>query len=230
MSVVWEESYNAVCRQISKAEAESGREPGAVKLLVTSKSQEAVSIRQLYELGQHHFAENYLQEALKKKKELVELAIIWHFIGHIQTRKAKAVAENFSWVHSVDSEKIALLLDGARGKAGLLPLQVCLQVNVSDDPAKGGVSPDQVVLLYEAVTRLPHLCIRGLMTILRADESPEESLASYQKLASLLGGLNDQGCGLDTLSMGMSSDFPLAIAAGATWVRIGQALFGKRNG
>jgi pyridoxal phosphate enzyme (YggS family) len=230
MSIVWKEAYFAIQDMMAKAEKESGRKPGSVGLLAVSKSQSVSSMLRLYHLGQHHFAENYVQEALQKQRELRGSAITWHFIGHIQARKAKAVSENFSWVHAIDSERIALLLSQKRGKTTLAALQVCVQVNISNDSQKEGVSVGDVAALCERVSRLPHLCLRGLMTILKADESLEQVSANYQKLASLLCELNKEGYCLDTLSMGMSRDFSLAIAAGATWIRVGQALFGKRGG
>lgn len=224
-----EAAYAAAQAEIAKTENRAGREPGSVGLLAVSKSQPAPSIKQLYALGQRHFAENYLQEALEKQAQLQEQAITWHFIGRIQRRKARQVAEHFSWVHTVDSEQLAGHLDKARGEAGLPPLQVCLQVNISEDPQKGGVLATDVVSLAEAVLHKPNLKLRGLMTILKADQPAEGTLADYRGLADLQDTLNRQGHRLDTLSMGMSQDFGLAIAAGATWVRVGRGLFGKRD-
>jgi PLP dependent protein len=228
MAVGLEERYSAIQAEIAKMEKESGRELGSASLLAVSKGQSAESIAALYRLGQRDFAENYLQEALEKQRRLDEVAAVWHFIGRIQANKTKLIAENFSWVHAVESQKIILRLERARQESGLPPLQVCLQVNISHDPDKAGVAAPAVAELCEVVRGCTHLRLRGLMAILRSGQSEEDALVDYRKMASLLAELNRKSNDLDTLSMGMSADFSLAVAAGASWVRIGQALFGKR--
>jgi len=224
-----EDRYATVLASIREAEGKSGRVPDSVQLLAVSKKHPPSAIKQLYALGQRNFAENYLQEAQEKQAQLQDEAITWHFIGRIQSRKARAVAEGFEWAHAVDSEQLAEHLDRARGEAGLPPLQVCLQVNISEDPQKGGVLSAGVVSLAKVVVQKQNLQLRGLMTILRLDQTRDEALADYKRLSALQDAFNQQGYGLDTLSMGMSQDFEQAIVAGATWVRVGQALFGERE-
>lgn len=224
-----EEAYAAVCSQVAAAEQRAGRESGSVRLLAVSKKKPAEDIACLYHLGQRDFAENYLQEAQEKQQKLNSLAIVWHFIGRIQSRKAAAIAKHFAWVHAVDSEVLLDKLERSRADSGLPPLNVCLQVNVSGDPAKGGLKEDAVASLCQKAAGCTNLRLRGLMTILKAQQQEDAILADYTKLSQLKGSLNQQGFLLDTLSMGMSQDFPLAIESGATWIRVGQALFGARK-
>jgi hypothetical protein len=229
MSSVLADRYAAVLVAIEQAELAAGRAPGSAKLLAASKRQPAAVIAQLHVLGQQDFAENYWQEAVEKQAQLSNQAITWHFIGRLQRRKAKAIAVHFSWVHTLTSEAVMEKLEQGRAASGLPPLQVCIQVNISADPDKDGVSPDEAAALCAAVHGSPSLQLRGLMTILRAGQSESAVLADYRRMAELLAALQAQGYDLDTLSMGMSADFPQAIAVGATWVRVGQALFGERN-
>jgi pyridoxal phosphate enzyme (YggS family) len=196
-------------------------------LVAVSKTQPPERLREAFAAGQRVFGENYLQEALAKQAALAELPIEWHFIGPMQSNKTRQVAEHFDWVHSVDRIKLAERLSQQR-PLQLPPLQVCLQVNVSGEISKSGVAPSEVEALAHAVSRLPRLCLRGLMAI--PEPSPDQALlrARFRLLRELLVSLVAGGLPLDTLSMGMSADYAVAIEEGATMVRIGSALFGAR--
>lgn len=208
-----------------------GRDPADISLVAVSKTHDAQAVRTAYAAGARRFGENYLQEALDKMALLKDLAIEWHFIGRIQGNKTRAIAEHFSWVHGLDSLAHAKRLSSQR-PATLGPLNVCLQVNLSGEVSKGGLSRDVLPELAQAVAILPGLRLRGLMTLPRPLPSFESSLAAqrapFQQLAQLQQRLNEQGLGLDSLSMGMSDDLEAAIAEGATLVRIGTAIFGSR--
>lgn len=199
----------------------------AVQLLAVSKAQPAAAIREAYEAGQTMFGENYSQEALEKQKQLTDLAIEWHFIGPIQSNKTQLIAQNFSWVHSVDRLKIAQRLNDAR-TASLPPLHVCLQLNVSNEDSKSGVLPDQLPSLAEAINALPNLKLRGLMAIPAPTTDPAQQLAQFKQVRECYDALINKGFVLDTLSIGMSNDYVSAISQGSTIVRIGSALFGAR--
>ena len=211
--------------RIREAAQASQRDCATVGLLAVSKTKPAEAIRQAFAAGTCDFGENYLQEALEKQAELSDLPLTWHFIGPIQSNKTKPIAEHFAWVHSVDRLKIAQRLSDQR-PAHLPPLNICLQVNVSGEASKSGCNPDQLQALAQAVTQLPNLRLRGLMTIPEPNDDPSEQRAAFARLRELMQGLN---LDLDTLSMGMSDDLEAAIAEGATWVRIGTALFGARD-
>ena len=211
--------------RIREAAQASQRDCATVGLLAVSKTKPAAAIRQAFAAGVRDFGENYLQEALEKQLELGDLPLIWHFIGPIQSNKTKAIAEHFAWVHSVDRLKIAQRLSDQR-PAHLPALNICLQVNVSGEASKSGCNPDELPALAQAVTQLPNLRLRGLMTIPEPTDDVACQHAAFARLRELQDGL---GLGLDTLSMGMSYDLEAAIAEGATWVRIGTALFGARD-
>ena len=211
--------------RIREAAQASQRDCATVGLLAVSKTKPAEAIRQAFAVGTCDFGENYLQEALEKQAELSDLPLSWHFIGPIQSNKTKPIAEHFAWVHSVDRLKIAQRLSDQR-PAHLPPLNTCLQVNVSGEASKSGCNPDELQALAQAVTQLPNLRLRGLMTIPEPTDDPSEQRAAFARLRELMQGLN---LNLDTLSMGMSHDLEAAIAEGATWVRIGTALFGARD-
>lgn len=198
-----------------------------VKLVAVSKAQPASAIREAYRAGQTIFGENYLQEALEKQAELADLAIEWHFIGPIQSNKTQAISQNFSWVHGVDRLKIAQRLNEAR-PPHLTPLQICIQVNVSNEDSKSGVAPHELEALASAIQGLPRLQLRGLMAIPAPTFDENLQIAQFKQLRECYDALLAKGFKLDTLSMGMSSDYPVAIAQGATIVRIGSALFGAR--
>ena len=217
--------------RIEKACAAAGRNVDGVTLLAVSKTQPAAAVRQAAEAGQRAFGENYVQEALDKIAALADLRgqLEWHLIGPLQSNKTRPVAEAFDWVHSVDRLKIAQRLAEQR-PAGLPPLQVCLQVNISGEGSKNGLAPAEVPALARAVAALPadRLRLRGLMAIPEPAADDAARRAPHRALRELLAALNDGGLALDTLSMGMSADLEAAIAEGATLVRVGTAIFGSR--
>lgn len=219
-------ALQATQASIAEAVTKADRVQNSVKLIAVSKAQPASALREAFVAGQIAFGENYLQEAIDKQQELANLAIEWHFIGPIQSNKTQAIAQHFAWVHGVDRLKIAQRLNDAR--SGKTPLQVCIQVNVSNEDSKGGVLPDEVPALAEAIHHLPNLTLRGLMTIPEPTNNIELQHQQFRILHRLLKQLNQQGFALDTLSMGMSNDYAAAIAEGATMVRIGSAIFGVR--
>ena len=219
------DNLSALAERIDSAARAVGRDPASIQLLAVSKTKPASAIREIHAAGVRDVGENYLQEALTKQGELRDLPLIWHFIGPIQSNKTKAIAEHFDWVHSVDRLKIAQRLSEQR-PAGLPPLNICLQVNVSGEDSKSGCAPADLPALANAVATLPNLRLRGLMAIPEPTEDRAEQEAAFASLRQLQERL---GLGLDTLSMGMSHDLEAAIAQGATWVRIGTALFGARD-
>ena len=211
---------------IATACQQAGREPDGVTLLAVSKTRSAEALAALADQGQRDFGENYLQEALDKMAALSERALVWHFIGPIQSNKTRDIAAHFDWVHSVDRLKIARRLSEQR-PAELPPLNICIQVNVDDEDSKSGVPLAEAAALAEAVSELPRLRLRGLMAIPRAD-SDDGNRAAFRRLAMTLSQLRNTMPALDTLSMGMSADYTVAIEEGATVVRLGTALFGPR--
>ncbi|MDD2913963.1 MAG: YggS family pyridoxal phosphate-dependent enzyme [Gallionella sp.] len=221
-------NLQAVRNAIVTAAVTSGRTPDEVVLLAVSKTFPPAAMREAYHAGQSRFAESYVQEALEKLAALHDLPIEWHFIGPVQSNKTRPIAENFSWVHSVDRLKIAERLSAQR-PPDMPPLNVCLQVNVSAEDSKSGVAPDEVTGLAQAVARLPQLRLRGLMAIPAPCDDIAAQRLPFAQLRELRDQLNRQGLNLDTLSMGMSHDFAAAIAEGATMVRVGSAIFGSRN-
>lgn len=214
-----------VATRIREAAQAAARNPDQVHLLAVSKTQPAEAIRQACQAGLHDFGENYLQEALEKQADLADLPLTWHFIGPIQSNKTKSIAEHFDWVHSVDRLKIAQRLSDQRPES-LPPMNICLQVNVSGEASKSGCEPQDVPQLVQAIAALPRLRLRGLMAIPEPTDDPTEQRAAFARLRHLQAELQMD---LDTLSMGMSQDLEAAIAEGATWVRIGTALFGARD-
>lgn len=220
-------SFQAVREQIARAEARYGRRPGSTELLAVSKTQPPARVRALHALGQRHFGESYLQEALAKMAALEDLPLTWHFIGHVQSNKSGEVAARFSWVHSVDRTKLARRLSEQR-PMGLPPLNVCVQVNISAEASKAGVEPAELDTLLAAVAILPRLKLRGLMTLPAPEEDLQRQRLPFRRLAALFAERRDR-YGLDTLSMGTTADLEAAIAEGATFVRVGTALFGPRT-
>lgn len=201
------------------------RKPGSVQLLAVSKTKPVTDIISLYRAGQRHFGESYLQEALAKQHTLGAYNITWHFIGPIQSNKTKPIASHFSWVHSVDRLKIAQRLSEQRPK-NLPPLNICLQVNISHEATKSGVSLDELPDLLDAVAPLPNLRLRGVMAIPSPQSDYGLQRQPYRQLYQAIEGFKRPE--LDTFSFGMSGDLTAAIAEGATLVRIGTALFGAR--
>lgn len=215
--------------RVTQAALQARRDPLQINILAVSKTKPAQLIKKAYEQGLSHFGENYLQEALQKQIELADLPLTWHFIGPIQSNKTKEIAEHFQWVHSVDRLKIAERLSNQRPKS-LTPLNICLQVNISGEESKSGCMPNQAIDLAKAITQLPNLILRGLMTIPEPTDDiskQREAFAALRKLQEQINQVTD--IKLDTLSMGMSHDLEAAIIEGATWVRIGTALFGERH-
>lgn len=219
----------AVKAAMRAAALAAGRREEDVGLLAVSKTFPAGAVREASEAGQRRFAESYVQEALHKMEVLRDMDDIeWHYIGPIQSNKTRPIAEHFAWVHSIDRLKIAERLSAQR-PAGMPPLQVCIEVNISGEASKSGVLPDEVPAMAQAVAALPNLKLRGLMTIPAPTEDVAEQRAAFARLRSIFDQLNNRGLQLDTLSMGMSHDFPAAIAEGATVVRVGTAIFGARH-
>ncbi|MFM8442350.1 MAG: YggS family pyridoxal phosphate-dependent enzyme [Methylococcus sp.] len=216
----------AVRRRLRAAERQAGRAAGAVGLIAVGKTWPAEDLAQAYAQGQRDFGENYLQEALAKQDALRGLDIVWHFIGPIQSNKTKPLAERFQWVHGVDRLKIAQRLSEQRPES-LPPLHICLQVNVSGEASKAGVAPVDLPALAQAVAGLPRLRLRGLMAIPAAGEDFDAQRLAFRTLREAMQGLGMAG--LDTLSMGMSDDLEAAVLEGATWVRVGTAIFGERQ-
>ncbi|MBT2340187.1 MULTISPECIES: YggS family pyridoxal phosphate-dependent enzyme [Pseudomonas] len=214
-----------VSSRIRAAEQAAQRSAHSVQLLAVSKTKPVQALREAYAAGLRDFGENYLQEALSKQAELTDLPLTWHFIGPIQSNKTRAIAEHFDWVHSVDRLKIAQRLSEQR-PAGLPPLNICIQVNVSGEASKSGCTPADLPALANAIGALPRLKLRGLMAIPEPTEERAVQDAAFAAVQRLQASLE---LPLDTLSMGMSHDLESAIAQGATWVRIGTALFGARD-
>jgi len=205
-----------------------GRPPEAVTLLAVSKTFGPQAVREAFAAGQTAFGENYIQEAVDKIAALADLPLEWHCIGPIQSNKTRLVAEHFDWAHSVDRLKIAQRLSEQRlqGKA---PLNVCIQVNIDGGPTKAGVVPEDALALAQAIAALPHLRLRGIMTIPEPAIDFEAARAVHMRARAIFDALNTAGLSLDTLSMGMTGDLEAAIASGSTMVRVGTAIFGGRT-
>ncbi len=225
-----EQRLAAVRARVEAACRAAGRAPDEVTLLAVGKTFPVGRLREAHACGVRAFGENYVQEALAKIDALAELAPppAWHFIGPLQANKTRAVAERFDWVHGVDRLKIAERLSAQRPE-GRAPLQVCLQVNVSGEATKSGLAPAEVPAVARAVAALPRLALRGLMAIPEPGADLAAQRAPFRALRDLLDAVNASGLALDTLSMGMSADLEAAIAEGATIVRVGSAIFGRRD-
>ena len=224
------DNLQAVRGRIERAAQTAERRPDSVHLLAVSKTFPAYDIRTAFAAGQRAFGENYVQESLAKIEALADLRaqIEWHFIGPLQSNKTRPVAEHFDWVHSVDRLKIAQRLSEQRPDT-LPPLNVCLQVNVSGEASKSGIALDEAPALARTIAALPKLRLRGLMSIPEPADDLETQREPHRLLRRLFDTLVEDGLKLDTLSMGMSSDLEAAVLEGATIVRIGTAIFGKRN-
>ncbi len=216
-----------VRKRIELACLVAGRPASAVHLLAVSKTMPAQAVRDAHAAGQVAFGENYIQEGVDKIASLADLPLEWHCIGPIQSNKTKLVAENFAWVHSIDRLKIAERLSAQR-PANLPALQICLQVNVDGGRNKSGVAPADLLALAQAVAQLPHLQLRGIMTIPEPAENEAAARAVHRQAKDLFDGLKAAGLSVDTLSMGMTGDLEAAIAEGSTCVRVGTAIFGQR--
>jgi pyridoxal phosphate enzyme (YggS family) len=221
-------NLQAVQARIERAARSAGRQIDDVALLAVGKTFPAEHIAEACAAGQRAFGENYVQEAVEKITQLRDPRLQWHFIGPIQSNKTALIAEHFHWVHSVEREKIAQRLNAARPE-GLPALNVCIQVNVSGEASKSGVAPGEEVALAAAIARLPKLRLRGLMAIPEPTSDAALQRRRFARLRALKDALVARGHPLDTLSMGMSDDLEVAIAEGATMVRVGTAIFGKRD-
>ncbi len=220
-----------VSKRIDQSAADCGRDPGEILLLAVSKTRPVEDIRQAMGAGQTHFAENYLQEALDKIAQLEGESLCWHFIGPLQSNKTRNAAEHFSWIHSVDRLKIAQRLNDQRPES-LGPLNICLQVNIDNEPSKSGFVAEALLPVALQIAALPNLRLRGLMAIPRGSNNFQEQQTAFHKLSQLRQQINqslDNSEKLDTLSMGMSGDLEAAISQGSTMVRVGTDIFGKRE-
>ena len=228
MSVL-QQNYHNVLAQIAGAEASAGRNAGEVRLVAVGKTFPAGDIREVYAAGQRDFGENYIQEWYEKTEDLADLSdIVWHIIGDVQSNKTKFVAERAHWVHTIGRLKTARRLSAQR-PSEMPPLQVCIEVNIAGEAAKHGVALDEAVALACEVAKLPNLKMRGLMCVAKADAGEAELREAFGRMQALLAELNAAGVAADVLSMGMSGDMELAVACGATHVRIGSAIFGRRD-
>jgi pyridoxal phosphate enzyme (YggS family) len=216
--------YLEIRRRIDAAAERVGR---SATLLAVSKTKPADAVRALAAQGQHAFGENYVQEALAKQRELTDLDLEWHLIGPLQSNKCREVAENFAWLQTLDRAKLIDLLDRFRPPS-LPPLNVLIQVNIDDEASKSGCSPDHASALADQIIRSPRLKLRGLMAIPQPSDDLDVRREAFRRMRELYDTLKSIHASVDTLSMGMSDDFELAIEEGATMVRIGTVLFGKR--
>ena len=238
MSLTIPQAYRDISADIANCARENHRDPETVKLLAVSKTRSTAEIASAYQAGARHFGENYLQDALPKITELAAANrqqpngypdLVWHFIGALQSNKTTEIATHFSWVHTIDREKIARRLDAARPDF-LPPLNVCVQVNLHSEPQKAGINPEALPEMLGLLQTLPRLTTRGLMIIPATSEDPKQAFKTLSALFERLSpGNPDLAADWDTLSMGMSGDYRAAIAAGSTMVRIGTALFGHRE-
>ncbi len=222
-------NYRLVSTAVAAAAAQAGRDVASVHLIAVSKTFPAADIRAVYAEGQRDFGENYIQEWFEKTDMLADLSdIVWHIIGNIQSNKTKYVAERAHWVHTIDNIKVARRLSEQR-PVEMPPLQVCIEVNIAAEPNKHGVAPTEVVALAAAVAALPNLQVRGLMCVAQAGVEEAVLVRQFERMQALLAQLQAQGLAVDVLSMGMSADVETAVRCGATHVRIGTAIFGKRD-
>jgi PLP dependent protein len=215
--------------QITQACADCGRNPNEVRLLAVSKTFGPEAVVEAYEAGQRAFGENYVQEGVEKIALLRDLAgLEWHMIGPVQSNKTRVVAEQFDWVHSVDRLKTAERFSAQR-PAHLAPLQVCIQVNIDGGLNKAGVKPEEALALADSVSQLPHLQLRGIMVIPEPAINYAAACAMFQRAKALFDTIKLVHPGVDTLSMGMSADMASALSQGSTMVRVGTAIFGRRD-
>lgn len=223
--MVLNQQIHSIHKQIIDAEIKFGRKRGAVSLIAVSKKRTAADIETFFHEGQHHFGESYLQEALLKMERLKHLPIVWHFIGPIQSNKAKQISQHFDWVQSVASMKVANLLNQHRH--GLDPLNICLQINLNNEENKSGFLLEEMPSILNEVVKFKNIKLRGLMTIPQKLDDFDKQKNNFTRLKVVFDSIKEE-YSLDTLSMGMSNDFIAAIAAGSTMVRIGTLLFGPR--
>ncbi len=218
-------AYEDLSQRVAAAAQRAGR---AVRLLAVSKTQAAAAVRELAGAGQHAFGENYVQEARSKQRELADLNLQWHMIGPLQSNKCRDVAEHFDWLQSLDREKLVAGLNRFRAD-DQPPLNVLIQVNIDDEASKSGCAPDRINALARTIDGASRLQLRGLMAIPEPGPDMDKRRRAFQRMRALFEALRAQWPSVDTLSMGMSDDFELAIEEGATMVRLGTAVFGKRK-
>ncbi len=225
----YEKAWQAVLQRIDAAVAAASRPRASVQLLAVSKTFPAAAVRALHACGQRAFGENYVQEAAAKIAALADLTDVqWHLIGPLQSNKTREAATLFDWIESVDRARIAQRLSAQR-PAGRAPLNVLVEVNVSGEASKSGVPPEAALPLAREIAGLPNLALRGIMGIPALTADPAVARAQFRTLAQCFGQLQEAGLAVDTLSMGMSADLEAAVAAGATQVRVGTAIFGART-
>lgn len=222
------ETFSQLQQQIDICCQRHSRQARQVRLIAVSKTRAIADIEQVIAAGQRHFAENQVQEAIDKIEALRRYPLTWHFIGQIQSNKTPSIARYFQWVHSIDRLKIAQRLQQQRS-VHLPPLNICLQVNLDNEPQKAGVAPEQVLPLAKQLLDLKQLRLRGLMAVPKARTDYQQQRQVFAKLRQLFDDLRQQGIAVDTLSMGMTNDWSAAIAEGATMLRIGSAIFGERQ-
>lgn len=221
------ENFRKIQDLLAKAAADAGRSPDEILVLAVSKSKPASAVLEAYAAGQRDFGENFVQEGLEKIAAVARDDVTWHFIGHLQANKTRAVAQHFHWVHTIDRLKIARRLSEQRPDDSP-PLNVCIEVNIDAEASKSGVAVDEVASLASAVVELPQMTLRGLMCLPAMRDTFEEQRRPFARMRGILQSLNESGLSLDTLSMGMTADYAAAIHEGATIVRIGTAIFGAR--
>jgi len=222
------ENLANISQRIHSAAVAAGREPDVVRILAVSKTHSVDKIREAYAAGLTSFGESYVQEAIHKITELNDLPLEWHFIGPIQSNKTRTIAEHFHWVQSIDRLKIAMRLSEQRPKH-LPPLNVCVQVNISMESSKSGISQQALFEFVEQLIKLPHLKLRGLMAIPQKTTDEARQRVMFGELRRMFDDLNQQDYQLDTLSMGMTNDLEAAVIEGSNMLRIGTGLFGARN-
>ncbi|HTP98102.1 MAG TPA: YggS family pyridoxal phosphate-dependent enzyme [Casimicrobiaceae bacterium] len=225
----YEKAWQAVLQRIETAAQACGRAPSDVRLLAVSKTFPADAVRAVHAAGQRAFGENYVQEAAAKRAALADLADVeWHLIGPLQSNKTAQAAAAFDWVETVDRAKIAQRLSAQR-PAEMPPLSLCIEVNVSGEASKSGVQPAEVLPLARAIAALPNLRLRGIMGIPAPSDDASLVRSQFRALRACFEACRAAGLAVDTLSMGMSADLELAVAEGATEVRVGTAIFGARR-
>ena len=223
-----EQNLQQVRQRISDAAQQCGRDPQEITLLAVSKTKPESAVKEAAVAGQQYFGENYVQEGVEKIQHLADPNLLWHFIGPLQANKSRLVAENFDWCHTVDRLRIAQRLNDQRPESAA-PLNVLIQINISDENSKSGIALDDLGELAQAITQLPRLRLRGLMAIPAPEKEYARQLAVCQQMAAAFKTLQQTYPDVDTLSLGMSDDMEAAIAAGSTMVRIGTAIFGARD-
>lgn len=222
------QNWQHIHAQVAAVATATARDAASVDIMAVSKTFPLAAVVAAWQAGARHFGENYVQEGVEKIQSCTLEPITWHFIGPLQSNKTRLVATHFDWVHTVDRLKIAQRLNDQR-PTELPPLAICIQVNISADPNKAGVSPTDLPTLAAAINALPHLELRGLMTIPALNLSPSQLADDFAAMAQLLQNLSQHYAHLDTLSMGMSDDLELAITNGSTCVRVGRGIFGERQ-